>query len=144
MKNVWSIICENFSIDPKSNLLSIVNCIEEIRLEIDKDKLSKIDKITVPINLQLISLWVVDDFSKINSIKIKIELIDPDGRVLNKISNIIKSNKGEKRIKSVININGIPITKSGRYYFKIFKKDKKYKVVSEIPLDIILIYKKIK
>ena len=142
MKHVWSIICNNSSIDSQTNLLSLFNCIEEMKLEIDKSKMSKSDKVTIPANLQLVSFWLIDDFSKENTSDIKLELIDPTGKILNEFFNTLKSKKGVKRLRSITNIKGIQITESGRYYYRISqKKGNKFEVVSETPLDINLLYK---
>lgn len=142
MKNVWSIICNNSSIDSQTNLLSLFNCIEEMKLEIDKSKMPKSDKLVIPANLQLVSLWIVDDFSKENTIDIKLELIDPMGKVLNEFFNTLKSRNGDKRLRSITNIQGIQITESGRYYYRISqKKGNKFEMVSETPLDINISFK---
>lgn len=142
MKNVWSIICNNSSIDSQTNLLSLFNCVEEMKLEIDKSKMPKSDKIVIPVNLQLISLWIVDDFLKENTADIKLELIDPVGKVLNEFFNTLKSKNGDKRLRSITNIQGIQITESGRYYYRISqKKGDKFEMVSETPLDINISFK---
>ncbi len=142
MKNIWSIICERSSIDSQTNLLSLFNCIEEVKLEIDKTKMPKSDKLVIPVNFQLISLWVIEDYTKENTSEIKIEFIDPRGKVLNEFLNTLKAKKGEKRLRSIINIQGVQITEGGRYYYRISqKKNKKFEVASESPLDINLLYK---
>jgi len=113
-----------------------------MKLEIDKSKMSKSDKVTIPANLQLVSFWLIDDFSKENTSDIKLELIDPTGKILNEFFNTLKSKKGVKRLRSITNIKGIQITESGRYYYRISqKKGNKFEVVSETPLDINLLYK---
>ena len=38
MKHIWSILCQNSSIDDKTKLLSIFSCIEELGVTIDKAK----------------------------------------------------------------------------------------------------------
>ncbi len=142
MKNVWSIICNNSSIDSQTNLLSLFNCIEEMKLEIDKSKMPKSDKIIIPVNLQLISFWTIDDFLKENTSDIKLELIDPTGKILNEFFNTLKSKKGDKRLRSITNIQGIQITESGRYFYRILQKKKnKFEMVSETPLDIDISFK---
>ncbi len=142
MKNIWSIICEKSSIDSQTNLLSLFNCIEEVKLVIDKTKIPKGDKLVIPTNLQLISFWIIENFTKANLTEIKVEFIDPKGKKLNEFVNILKTKKGEKRLRSVTNIQGLPITESGRYYYKISqKKGNKFEVVSELPIDIVLSYK---
>ena len=142
MKNVWSIICEKFSVDSQTNLLSLFNCIEEMKLEIDKTKMPKSDKLVIPVNLQLISFWVINDYAKENLSEIKIELIDPKGKILNKFPNTLKSKKGDKRLRSITNIQGMQITEGGRYYYRISqKKGNQFEIASETPLDVSLSYK---
>lgn len=142
MENVWAIICEKSSIDSQTNLLSLFNCIEEIKIEIDKEKMPKNDKLVVPINLQVISLWLIKDLTKENSSEIKLEFIDPKGKVLNEFINILKVPTGEKRMRNIANIQGLQITEEGRYYYRISqKKSNKFIEVVKLPLDINLSYK---
>lgn len=142
MKNVWSIICEKSSIDSQTNVLSLFNCIEEMNIEIDKTKMPQGDKIVIPVNFQLISLWRVDDSTKENTMDVKMEFVDPSGQVLNESLNTLVTKKGEKRLRSIINIQGLQITDSGVYYYKILeKKGNKFEVVSSTPLDINVSYK---
>lgn len=142
MKNIWSIICEKSSIDAQTNLLSLFNCVEEVQLMIDKDKMPKSDKLVIPFNLQLISFWAIEDSSKDNLAEIKIDLVDPKGKILNEFSVTLKAKKGEKRLRSITNMQGIQITEGGRYCYRILqKKGIKFEVASETPLDINLSYK---
>jgi|AntAceMinimDraft_18_1070375.scaffolds.fasta_scaffold89650_2 hypothetical protein len=142
MKNVWSIICEKSSIDSQTNLLSLFNCIEEMKLEIDKNKMPKTDKLVIPVNFQLISLWTIENHAKENMLEIKVEFIDPKGRILNEFPNTLKSKKGDKRLRSITNIQGMQITEGGRYYYRISqKKGNQFEIASETPLDVNLSYK---
>jgi hypothetical protein len=142
MKNIWSIICEKSSVDSQTNLLSLFSCIEEVKLEIDKTKMPKGDKIVIPASFQLVSFWAIEDSTKENSTEIKVEFVDPKGKVLNEFKSILKAKKGIKRMRNITNIQGVPITESGRYYYKVSqKKGNKFKVVSELPFDIDVSYK---
>lgn len=143
MKNIWSIICNSSSIDSQTKSLSLFNCVEEIKVEIDESKISKNDKLLIPVNLQFVSFWIVDDFSKENTVNIRLELIDPVAKVLSEFSNSLKSKKGEKRLRSITNIQGMQITESGRYYYRMSQeKGNKFEIVSEIPLDINISFKR--
>lgn len=140
MKNAWSIICEKSVIDAQSNLLSLFNCVEEVEIKIDKTKIVKNSKLIAPINLQLISLWMINNYVKENLFIIKIELVDPEGAILSEFSNTLKSQPGNKRLRSINNIQGMPVTKSGRYYFRISRqRGDKFDMVSELALDVNLI-----
>jgi len=142
MKNVWSIICEKSSIDSQTNLLSLFNCIEEVKLEIDKNKMPKTDKLVIPVSFQLISLWTIEKYTKENMFEIKVELIDPKGKALSEFPNTLKSKKGDKRLRSITNIQGMQITEGGRYHYRISqKKGNQFEIASETPLDINLSYK---
>lgn len=142
MKHVWSIICEKSSIDFESNLLSMFNCVEEVKVVIDKTKRPKNDKLVIPVNFQIVSFWSVEDSNKENSVEIKGEFIDPKGVVLIQFENNLKSKKKIKRFRNRANIQKMPVTESGRYYFKILqKKGNKFKIVAELPLDVTLFYK---
>lgn len=142
MKHIWSIICEKSSIDFETNSLSLFNNIEEINLTIDKTKASRNEKIVIPANFQIINFWVTESPEKENSTEIKAEFIDPEGENLNKFEQSLKMKKGIKRMRNRANIQGIPVTKNGRYYYRISqKKNEKFKVVAELPLDINVSYK---
>ena len=76
MKNIWSIICEKSSIDSETHILSIFNCIEEMKIEVNKEKMPQSDKLIIPVSFQLISLWHVKDSAKENNLEVKIALVD--------------------------------------------------------------------
>lgn len=142
MKYVWSIICEKSSVDFESNLLSMFNCVEEMKVVIDKTKMPKNGKLVVPANFQIVSFWSIEDSNKENSDEIKGEIIDPKGILLNEFKNTLKAEKGKKRLRHKVNVQGMPLTESGRYYFRISqKKNDKFEVVGELPLDIDISYK---
>lgn len=142
MENVWSLLCESSSIDVETNSLSVFKCVEGIKLEIDKTKLSKDNGIIIPANFQLISFWAITDSTKKNSCEIKIELIDPKSKVLREFVNTLETKAGEARLRNITKINGLQITESGRYYYQVSqKKANKFVVVSRLPLDLELSYR---
>ncbi len=144
MKHIWSIICENSSVDSDNNLMSIFNCLEELQLVLDKTKIENFETIKLPITLQVISNLLIDkEILKFTSFDIKIEFVDPTGKVLLNIVNKIPVKSGIKRYRNRMNIQGLPITKSGTYYFLVSKKEGGHKIekVAELPLDINIIYK---
>lgn len=144
MKHIWSVLCQNSSVDIESNLLSLFNCVEEISLIIDPTKAPKNDKIVFPIKFQIVSFWIVEDTNKDDVLEIKIDLLDPDKELLNHFEKNFNIKKNILRFRSRINIEGMPVTKEGRYTFKVWKRKsgkKEYEVVTEVPLDIKIAYK---
>ncbi|OIO07227.1 hypothetical protein AUJ35_02465 [Candidatus Falkowbacteria bacterium CG1_02_41_21] len=147
MKHIWSIICQKSSIDFENNLLSLFNCVEEMNLVVDKDKVSSREKMLIPAEFQLISFWVVEDSSRDNNLEIKGELIDPDNKILNTFNNSFTIKSGASRFRNRTNIQGLPITKAGRYYLKVWQKNNSkadFKLVAELPIDIKINYQLLK
>lgn len=142
MKHIWTILCERSSVDSKSNLLSIFNCIEELSVVIDKTKAPKGDTV-LPVEFQLISFWTVENPKNKNILEFQVEIIDPKGDSLNKFSNKFDIKDGILRQRSITNIQGFKITEAGRYTIRVIQKQeekKEFKIVSELPLDIKLTY----
>ncbi len=142
MKHVWSILCEKSSVDSETNLLSMFNTMEQINLVIDKTKMQKSDKLVVPASFQIINFWVIEDPTKENSTEMKIEFVDPKGKILNEFRKVLKTKKDIKRVRNRTNIQGMPVTESGRYCYRVSqKKGNKFEAIFELPLDIYVSYK---
>jgi hypothetical protein len=144
MKHIWSILCQNSSIDKNTNLLSLFNCIEELSLGIEKDKVSKGKNLVIPITFQLISFWTIENPVQKNILDIQLEIFDPSGELLSTFKKNFDIAEKALRFRSIISINGIKITKEGRYIMKVLQKEdneKKLKVVAELPLDVKIEYK---
>jgi len=143
MKHIWSILCQNSSVDDATKLLSIFNCVEELGLTIDKAKSPKDGNLVLPINFQLISFWTIGEKNKKNVLDVKVEISDPVDELLGTFNKNFDIPEGAPRFRSITNINGLKITKEGRYIVKVSQKEadeKKFKIVSELPIDIKITY----
>ena len=123
----------------ETNLLSLFECIEELNFKIDKNKAIDGDKLIMPIEFQLVSFWVSEDINKEDIIDVEIQLVDPNKKVLSLFKNNISVKKGVQRFRNRLNIQGLPVTKSGRYKYNVMQRkegEKIYKIVSELPFDI--------
>lgn len=143
MKHIWTILCQSSSVDVDTNILSLFNCIEELNLTIDKTQLIDKEKLVIPVGFQMVSFWAIEDHSRDNILEIKGEIIDPNGKSLNKFDNKFSIKKGALRFRSRINIQGLPVTKEGRYIIRIMQKmekNKDFEVVTELPLDVKISY----
>jgi len=143
MKHLWSIICQNSAIDFEKNLLSLFNCLEELNLVLDKDKIPEDNKVFVGAEFQLISFWEINDNSKEHSVDMRVEFVNPDNEILNSFSNSFNVKSGISRFRNRTNIKGLPVKGGGKYYLKVFQNiDKKgEELVSSLPLDIKINYK---
>jgi hypothetical protein len=143
MKHIWTVLCQKSSIDNETNLLSLFNCVEELSLIIDKTKAPR-GNLVIPIEFQLVSFWTVENSNKDNTLEMKGELIDSNGKILNKFENKFNIKKGISRFRNRTNFQGLPITEAGRYIIKMMQKNedkKEFEIVTELPLDIKISYK---
>ncbi len=141
MKHIWTVICQNSSIDKETNLLSMFDCIEELSLEINKIKSSK-SNLSIPIKFDIVSFWIIENPEKENTLEIAIEILDPNKKLLHRLENKFDVKKGALRFRNRIHMQGLPITEAGRYIIKIMQKNKKdLKTVTELPLDVKISYK---
>ena len=143
MKHIWTILCQNSSVDSNTNLLSIFNCLEKLTLTIDKNKAPKTEELVISLGAQLISFWAIENQNKGNVLEIRVEMLDPNGKSLNKSDQKIDVKKGTERFRNIMNIQQIKITKEGRYTVRMQQKKERggdFNVVAELPLDIKIIY----
>jgi hypothetical protein len=140
--HVWSVICQNSSVDEKSNTVSLFGCIENIGVDIVKDKNKNItDKINIPIQFDVVSYWTIEDSTKKNNLFFKVELFKPNGESLFYKEETIFTEIGWSRIRNIAKFSGLEleINDSGRYNFKIFQKENRnddFVVVAVLPVDI--------
>ncbi len=142
MKHIWSILCKSSSIDQETNLITIRDCIEQLNVTVTKDAHKA--KIVIPVELELVHLWSYDNSNKNKKFEVKTELYDPENKKIHEFSASFICPKNKKRMRMLMKIKGLPVTSTGTYTFKIRSKEEKqkgYKNVAEIPLDITLEYK---
>ena len=143
MNHIWTVLCQKSAIDFEANLVSLFNCIEELSVVVDKAKVGS-QRLVVPAELQLVSYWTVGDPSRESQLEFRGELVDPQGQVINSFANTFTVAKDVARFRNRTNIQGLPVTSSGRYFFRMSQKTETsggFQVVAEIPLDIKISYK---
>jgi len=139
MKHIWSVLCSKSIVDEQTNLISLFDCIEEIQIKRIPDKLEKEDKKIVPVNLEITSLWFSESIKIERKLEIKIELRDPDDKIIAPTLSEFTLPEKYKRLRTRIKINKIPFTVSGEYNFDVSfreKGQKKYTNATKIPLTI--------
>lgn len=145
---IWSILCQESSIDANTNVISLFKVLEEIKVNINSEGLDKLKNnptfdptkpIHLPITSQLVILW--KNLSNESNLKfpIKIVLKDPNKKIIQEINKNAMFQKNKERLRVIISMNGFPFTKSGEYtYFIMTKqtKDDSFKEVGSIPIKV--------
>jgi hypothetical protein len=142
MKHIWSVLCQKSSINVNTNLLSLFSCVEELSLTLENTEALK-NNLVIQTEFQLVSFWAREQAEIEESLEIEGELVDAQGKILNKFDNNFPVKKGVLRFRNRTNIQGLPITGPGRYHLRLKQKDEQgeWSVVTELPLDIKINYK---
>jgi hypothetical protein len=134
----WAIACEHAIADQRTNNLSLINFLEEIKIRVEKgyDKKSKIN---ISTSLNIVALWERLTCDKEENYSFKLAFFSPNNKLLFEKDIEIKFKKDILRMRSIFLINKLSIYPvSGRYVFKIQRKKESNKLatISEIPLMI--------
>lgn len=142
MKNIWSILCQESSVDSNTNRMSLFNCIDELTMSFAKKEEINDKPKNIPLSFDLVSLWI-KEIDEPDVFKILIQFFDPSGEELKYFEQGINFEEGKKRLRAIIKVNGFMITSDGTYKVKLSYKQQnndKYKLVSELPFDVMFVF----
>jgi len=140
IKHLWSVLCKASVIDQDDNNISLHGILEQLTVSlVPKDPAKKFNKIGIPLNYEIVSLWQKNEKSQVAMGEIEYIFIDPKGKELFINTQIMEIPKTSRRFRSRMKISGLPLTINGDYIFQIRLKEKdsgEFKLVSELPLEI--------
>jgi hypothetical protein len=142
MKNIWSVLCQESSVDSNTNKISLFNCIDELTVNFVKREEINDKPKNIPFSFDLVSLWT-KEIDELDVFKMLIQFFDPNGKELKFFEQDVSFEKGKKRLRAIIKINGFVITSDGTYKVKLSYKqndNEKYKLVSELPFDVMFVF----
>lgn len=147
-RHLWSVLCRFASVDKETNILSLLNVIEEITIN-KAENIKKEEEIIgmaegtiiVPIEFVIVTFFErLDGKNQESMIKeAQIEIVDPSVRSLLKREFEIDFPQGPKRLRHVLKMDGFKITMAGTYKFYISTRESKedsFELVAEIPVDV--------
>lgn len=135
IKNLWTLVCKSSSIDNETNNVTLFNVIEEIGFLINPvtgNALNFAEKKTIPLDIELISLWKRGSSSGNLTADVKIELLDPKNVVMQEIPYKIEFKPQHERMRTRIRISSINVTSQGEYNFSILLKEQGGKSFVEV------------
>jgi len=113
IEHVWSVICNGSSIDQETNTISLYNVLEQIGVFSDTP-----DSTSLPIHLEIFSLWVRKDEKVAGSGKMRMFFCDPSESYKNKAELDIDL-KDTVFFRSKIKVDGLDLNGDGRYKFVV-------------------------
>lgn len=147
---IWSVLCQESSIDDRSNNISLFKVLEQLKLNVGTKELDKLKDnpnfdpkkpIFLPFPFQLVILWKNLTSELDLEIPVKIVLKDPHKKIIQEEENNFLFKKGKKRLRTIVSMKGIPLTKSGEYVYHILAKqsaDANFKEIGSIPLEVVI------
>lgn len=143
INHIWSLLCRRSVIDSETNNLSVYDILEQLTVDIKikKGNENKAAKINIPIEYEVISFWVKTPGIKEFKGGIKLEIINPEGKVEKTFEQPLEIPKDKRRLRSRIRISGFVADTAGNYIFRINYKEsdkEQYKKAADIPLEVIL------
>ncbi|MDO8609342.1 MAG: hypothetical protein Q7R95_02245 [bacterium] len=145
IEQIWTITCLNSSVDQTTNLISMFNIFDELKVDVNLEK--EVDVVNVPIQFELITLWKKLSSNLEENDEIQINLTDPVGKKISTFNYKLNIPKDKKRMRYRLVISGLSVTKNGTYVFSIHVKDiktKEYKEVGNTTIDLFINRKIIK
>lgn len=120
--NDFILLARDVSVDAKDNMLSIFKLIDKFEYKLAPEEYKKFITETkskvanLPAVYVLSSSWSIDKpASKETKVILETKVIDPSSKELGKSRNDIVFAPGNDKVRLNGNIEGIPVTRSGRY-----------------------------
>ena len=141
IKHIWSVLCRESVIDQDDNNISIHGVIEELSISLVpvKGAGELPEKLNIPMNYEIVSLWQKSKEVEIAKAEIEYLFIDPENKELLKNTQTIEIPKTSRRFRSRMKIVGMPLSKEGDYKFQIKMKEEgtdAFHFVAELPLEV--------
>lgn len=153
--HVWSVLCTKAVIDKDTNLITLVDAVEELTVEVSVLKITPGGTeglpaaevpaevwSTLPVNIEIVSLWLRrnPDEPERAAARIMLEKPNAEPHDFGKVFDVDLS--GEfKRLRTRVRISGFPAKESGRYIMSVQLQQagqSEWDEVARLPLDIVL------
>ena len=134
MRHIWSVACSHAVVDRDSNNVSLLNVIEQLRIQ----EAPRPDAV-LPIQLDVMTLWAREDPEVPETGNSRLKFVSPAGKTLGTFEAVVDLSSHE-RSRAKLTFQGLPLRNSGIYKFRIEQKSEgatRWRKVSEIPLSVL-------
>lgn len=132
IEHVWSVVCNSSSIDQETNTISIFNVLEQLGVFTTDTS----DTISLPIHLEIFSLWVRVDETVPGQGRMRVFFCDPFENYQKKAELDIDL-KEAIFFRSRIRVEGLDLKGDGKYKFVVElqqKGEESWKKVASLPI----------
>lgn len=141
LKHLWSVLCRKSIIDTETNNISINEVFEQLGIDLKANdpKLIAGSQINVPIEWEMVSMWINGNITAPLKAEYEVVITDPIGGSQKSFIQPIEMPIGMKRMRTRMKVMGLVVSIPGDYLFTVNLKEdnqKDFKTVAEIPLEI--------
>ena len=127
IRHVWSVLCLKSVIDSESNNISLIDVLEQLNL-VGLPLPSPEDRIVVPVQYEMVSLFTRDDDGQPARGEMRLTLFGPSGRALDEPNVVQIDLSVHERLRQRTRLAGLPIAGPGCYSFHV-----EYRNEGELP-----------
>ena len=136
IRHVWTVACIHAVVDQESNLLSLLDVIEQINIPG-----TPAPNKAIGLTLDLTSLWVREDPDAPEQGHARVRFVSPSGNELKSIQTNVDLSEHE-RLRSRGRFVGLPAPEAGRFTFRVDLANEgteEWNEVASIPIRIVFI-----
>jgi len=141
MKNILFLLCQDVVIDKETNQWNLIRHVENIKVNLPKEKVENNKKIAFNNQFNLVSFW--KNVSEGEEINMKFRLVDEEGEILMESPEYKSKVKSDGPLyKYRIKLGRMILKRTGSYYFQLFRKqngkyelEEDYEIKAEVNLQ---------
>lgn len=139
IQHVWSVLCKHSVIDKDTNNISMFDILEQLIINNGSGIKSNKTGVIIPIEYEIINFWTTDKKDVDNKSTMRVDIYNPEGKKEKTFEQKLEIPKGNRRLRTRLQINGFLVKIPGIYVFEVsYLQHDKYKKVAALPLEIIL------
>jgi hypothetical protein len=131
IEHVWTVVCSRAVIDIDSHNVSIENALEQINLPEWPMSEAQVESpeeeqpaVLLPLNYEIISLWVRSRRDEGCSGQVRLRLISPTGEAM-EMAEMSVDLRQAQRVRLRVKCEGFRVTSPGRYIFRVEQRNEK-------------------
>lgn len=135
-EHIWTVLCRNGVLDKYTNQVSLHGIVENINLQVLQQPPPPGERVAVPIELVLVSLWWRSKPETPETVELRFTFVPPSGK-RETLQEMRLDLTEHQRSRAFLRINALPYFGPGLYHFLIHHKQKdRWKLVTSVPFEV--------
>ncbi len=118
IKNSWTVACQRALIDRESNLLTIVDVLEELTLDADSKGQAPEFPAVAPLPFAVVSFWLREDPDTATEGIARVEIVGPNGEAIGQADGPINL-RDHETFRTIMRMAGFPVVGPGTHRIRV-------------------------